>query len=320
MAWGAVAGRSAELAEALGGRALCLYPPGGRRPPVAVRWTLSALRTVGHIVRHRPGVVVVTNPPLPAALVSWAAGRAVGAKVALDSHPGGFGAQGDRVAARLQRIHRRLARRVDVSIVAAPVWLDIVEGWGGRAVVVHEAPGDLRPAPALRRGRLKVLYVGRFAADEPWPAVLAAAAACPDVDVQVTGDPARAQVRAETLPSNVRLVGYLDAPAYRDAVHRADVVLCLTTEPGSVMRAACEAVWAGRPLVISDWPAGREAFPHAVLTANDDQAIARALRWVDHHYEAVAATATDARRLQLARWEEQRRGLADALGLGATGA
>lgn len=320
MAWGAVAGRSAELAEALGGEALCLYPPGGRRPPVAVRWTVSALRTVAHIVRHRPEVVVVTNPPLPAALVSWAAGRLVGAKVALDSHPGGFGAQGDRVAARLQRLHRWLARRVDVSIVAAPHWRDVVEGWGGRAIVVHEAPGDWHPAPARRHRRLRVLYVGRFAADEPWRAVLDAAAACPEVDLEVTGDPVGAGVRAEALPPNVRLVGYLDAPAYRDAVLGADVVMCLTTEPGSIMRAACEAVWAGRPLVISDWPAGREAFPRAVGTANDGPAVARALRWVDHRYESLAATASDARSVQLARWEEQRRSLVEALDLGVAGA
>jgi glycosyltransferase involved in cell wall biosynthesis len=319
VAWGAVAGRSSELAGALGGQALCLYPPGGRRPPVLVRWAVSALRTVVSILRHRPDVVVVTNPPLPAALVAWGAGRLVGARVALDSHPGGFGAQGDRVAARLQRVHRWLARRVDVSIVAAPAWRSVVEGWGGRAIVVHEAPGDWHPAPARRHHPLSVLYVGRFAGDEPWRAVLDAAAACPEIDVHVTGDPVRAGIGAGSLPSNVHLVGFLDPPAYREAVLGADVVMSLTTEPGSVMRAACEAVWAGRPLVISDWPAGREVFPHAVRTAHDDQAIARALRWVDRRYDSLAATAPDARRLQLARWEEQRRALAEALGLGVVG-
>lgn len=319
MAWGAVPGRSAELSEVLGGRALCLYPPGGRRPPVLVRWAFSAVRTAAHVLRRRPAVVVVTNPPLPAALVAWAAGRLVGARVALDSHPGGFGAQGDRVAARLQRLHRWLARRVDLSIVAAPVWRDAVEHWGGRAVVVHEAPGDWRPAPARRHGRLRVLYVGRFAADEPWQAVVEAAADCPEIDVRITGDPARAGVDVDGLPPNVRLVGYLGAGAYREAVFDADVVVCLTTEPGSIMRAGCEAVWAGRPLVISDWPAAREVFPHAVPSANDGRDLARALRRVDRSYGSVVAAAPEARRLQLARWDEQLRRLAEALGLEVAG-
>lgn len=320
VAWGAVAGRSAELAEALGGTALCLYPPGGPRPPVLVRWALSAVATVVQVVRRRPDVVIVTNPPLLAGLVAWAAGRVVGARVALDSHPGGFGGQGDRVAARLQRLHRWLARRVELSVVAAPVWRDAVVGWGGRAVVVHEAPGDWRPAPARRHERLQVLYVGRLAADEPWAAVLEAAAACPACDVLVTGDAAGAGIDAGRVVPNVRLVGFLDAPAYRQAVLDADVVVTLTTEPGSIMRAACEAVWAGRPLVISDWPAGREAFPHAVPAANDAASLARAFRQVDAGYAALAAVAPEARRLQLDRWERQRRALAEGLGLELAGA
>lgn len=320
MAWGAVAGRSAELAEALGGRALCLFPPGGRRPPVLVRWALSAVATAAYVVRRRPGVVIVTNPPLLAGLVAWASGRLVGARVALDSHPGGFGAQGDRVAARVQPLHRWLARRVDLSVVAAPEWRDVVVAWGGRATVVHEAPGDWHLTTARRHPRLRVLYVGRFAADEPWEAVLEAAADCPGFDVLVTGDPARAGAAADRLAPNVRLVGYLDPAAYRRAVLDADVVVSLTTEPGSVMRAACEAVWAGRPLVVSDWPAGRDAFPHAVRTANDAASLARAFREVDAGYEALAEAAPEARRLQLARWERQRRALAEGLGLEVGGA
>lgn len=319
VAWGAVAGRSAELAEALGGEAFCLFPPGPRRPPVLARWALSAVATAAQVLRRRPDVVLVTNPPLPAALVAWAAGRLVGARVALDSHPGGFGAQGDRVAARLQPLHRWLVRRVDCSIVAAPEWRERVEGWGGRALVVHEAPGDWRPTPVRRHQRLQVLYVGRFAPDEPWGAVIEAAAACPGYDVHVTGDPARAGLDPDRIPPNVRLVGFLDPGAYGDAVRSADVVVSLTTEPGSVMRAACEAVWAERPLVVTDWPAGRDAFPHAVHTANDAAAVAGALRRVDAGFDALAAAAPAARRRQLDRWHAQRRALACGLGVEVDG-
>ena len=273
------------------------------------------MATVVHVLRHRPSVVVVTNPPLPAGLVAWAAGRAVGARVALDSHPGGFGAQGDRVAARLQRGHRWLARRVDLSIVAAPAWRDQVVAWGGRAVVVHEAPGAWLPIPPRRHRRLRVLYVGRFAPDEPWEAVLDAAAAAPECDVLLTGDGRRAGARLSRPPDNVRLVGYLDAERYREAVTEADVVVCLTTEPGSIMRAACEAVWAERPLVVSDWPAAREVFPHALHVANDGPSLATALHQVDAHYDELAAAAPAARRRQMARWQEQRRQLVEQLGL-----
>lgn len=314
LAWGAVAGRTAELAAAVGGEARCFFPPGGRRPPVAVRWALSALATIGHLSVRRPRWVVVTNPPLPAALVAWTAGRLLGIRVAMDSHPGGFGAQGDRVAARLQWLHRWLARRVEFSIVAAEVWQHAVEAWGGRAVVVHEAPGAWEPSPARRHARLKILCVGRLAADEPWEAVLAAAADVPEVDVALTGDPTRARLAVDELPENVTCVGFLPADRYAAAVVESDVVLTLTTEPGSVMRAACEAVWAGRPLIVSDWPIDRELFPHAVHSANEPRALADAFRIADAEHERLAAMTAVARERQLARWRAQRAELLALLG------
>lgn len=319
LAWGAVAGRTLELAEALGGEARCFFPPGGRRPPVLVRWALSAIATAVYLLRRRPTWVIVTNPPLPAALVAWAMGKVVGAEVALDSHPGGFGAQGDRVAARLQRLHRWLAPRVAFSLVAADEWKQKVESWGARATVVHEAPGPWVLTRPRRHERLRVLCVGRFAADEPWEAVVEAAELLPGIDVHLTGDPARAGTGDRALPPNVTLVGFLPAARYRQAVEEADVVLTLTTEPGSVMRAACEAVWAGRPLVVSDWPVARELFPFAVHVANDGPSIAAGLRRAESAYDALVSAADEARRVQLARWHAQRRALVDLLAHRAVG-
>ena len=314
MAWGAVAGRSSELAEAAGGEAVCYFAPGGRRPPVLVRWARSAVATVGRIGRDRPDVVVVTNPPAFAGLVAWAAGRVVGARLVLDSHPGGFGAQGDRVAARLQWLHRWLVRRSDLTLVAAAEWAGRVEAWGGRALVVHEAPGDWRYSTPHRHDRLRVLYVGRFAPDEPWQAVLDAARLVPGCDVLVTGEPERAHLDPAAVPDNVTLVGFLDPVAYAAAVGEADVVLTLTTEPGSVMRAAYEAVWAGRPLIVSDWPVGRDLFPYAVHVAGDARSVAGGLARADRHFARMAADGPAARDLQLSRWEAQRRALRRALG------
>lgn len=268
---------------------------------------LSAFGTAADVLARRPDVLVVTNPPCPAAIVGWATGRAVGARVVLDSHPGAFGAQGDRVAARLQPLHRWVTRRADLSIVASEPWRETVESWGARAIVVHEAPGGWTMRVPRRHRRLRVLYVGRFAADEPWRSVLEAASLCPELDVHVTGDPGAAAVDRGALPSNVTLLGFLDADRYRKAVYEADVVMALTTEPASVMRAGCEAVWAGRPLVTSDWPVARSTFPYALHVANDAAAIATSFRRLDGSYDGWAANVDEARRLQQRRWERQRR-------------
>ncbi len=79
---------------------------------------------------RRADLVIVTNPPVLAgcAVLAWA--RWASASVVLDSHPCGFGAQGDAVSARLQPLHRWLVRRVNLTMVTAAGFCATVESWG----------------------------------------------------------------------------------------------------------------------------------------------------------------------------------------------
>jgi glycosyltransferase involved in cell wall biosynthesis len=278
---------------------------------------LCAARTIAIVARNRPKALIVTNPPFPAAFVGWAAGRLVGARVVLDSHPGSFGAQGDRVAAKLLPLHRRLVPHVDLSMVGSEQWRQQILEWGGDAVVVHEAPGDWELTPAVRGERLQILFVGHFAPDEPWREVIRAAAQVPGCDIHITGDAESAPLDDIEIPDNVKLVGFMDPAGYKRAVEQADAVLCLTTEPESIMRSAYEAVWAGRPLIASDWPAARETFPHAIAVDNDGDSIAAGIRRVDCEYERLAAVAPQAHGLQLERIQRQLSLLRAKLGLSA---
>jgi len=146
--------------------------------------------------------------------------------------------------------------------------------------------------------------------------VCAAAALLPDCDVLVTGDPAEAPARlVESAPANVSFVGFLDTAAYRREVERADLVVALTTEPGSVMRAAYEAVYAERPLVVSDWPLLRELFPAAVHARNEAESLAAAVLVARAAHGRLVALAGLARATQVERFEAQRLELAVRLGL-----
>ncbi len=314
-AWGAVGGRPTEWANALGARRLCLFAPGSaKRPGVISRYLSGAVATGRHLRRHRPGVVIVTNPPVIAGLITYAWAKSIGAAVVLDSHPGVFGAQGDAVAARLQFLHRWLVRRSEFSLVAAPEWSDIVAGWGGDAVVVHEAPNLDEPSEPKRRGRLGILFVGRFAPDEPVDLVIAAAAEVPDVDVTITGDLERCpRTWVSGAPPNVGFCGFLDPPDFRRAMEDTDVVVCLSTEPASVMRAAYEAVYAERPLITSDWAGTRALFPTALAVEHRVTSLVRAFKAADADFEALSRTTESARRRQIARYESQRQTLVERL-------
>ena len=325
--WQRHAGRAEEIAHALGGRPVHVFFPGlTRRPLVPLRYAVSVLATAAALVRLRPRAVVVTNPPVFPGLVVAAWSALTGRPYLLDSHTSSFGVKGNAISRRLLGVTRWLARRSNGVMVTVDEYVRLVESWGARGLVVHEAPprrgplaehADADAAPvATGTGdgpRPRALFVCVFSDDEPVAEVVEAARLLPDVDVAVTGDPARcpAELR-DALPPNVELTGFLDLDAYAAELHRADVVLALTTEPTSIMRAAYEAVYARRPLVVSDWPALREVFPYAEPAHNDPQALAaavgRALRAPD-----PAGTATTALKVQRERWELQREAMRDAL-------
>ncbi len=320
VAWGAVAGRSAEIAESLGGRAYTLFPPSDRRRPnVFMRYIIGSVLTILYLAREDPTAVIVTNPPAVLALIGLGWTKLRGVPFALDSHPGAFGRQGDNISARLLRLHRFVARHATVTLVTADQWADMVQTWGGRGLVVHEAPGFwecVRKHPRSAGVRIRALLVARFAGDEPVEAAVGAAALVPEIDLLVTGrleDSPPGLVASA--PPNVSFVGFLAAAEYQNLVSEVDIVVALTSEPTSVMRAAYEAVYACKPLVISNWPLCRELFPSAVAVANNASAIATGLRSAAGDIEGLEQLSLSARAVQIDRWMSQLSALRAALGL-----
>lgn len=316
LGWTTKPGRQREMALHFGGEAVVVFPDRLRAPRLKLlRYVVSIFLTAYELGRRRPSAVVAVNPPIFPGLAALALRPLLRHRVILDSHPGGFGAQGDRWSARMQWAHRFVVRRADLVLVASEPWLEVVEQWGGRGLVFHEAPGDWtapsRPAP---RPRPRVLFVGIFAPDEPVAELLAAARQVPQIDIHVTGDPAVAPAGLlSDLPDNVRLVGWLDQAQYRQAICDADVVMTLTTEHTSVPRSGCEAVYAGRSLIISDWPVLRAAFPYAVHVGHDPDDLARGIRLAVTGPAGPATSTEAASTLQLSRWEQQRTALLAAL-------
>lgn len=279
LAWTRTSGRSLEIATALDGEAACVMPATlSARRLVLVRYAVSAVLTLVVLARRRPACVIVTNPPVVPALLVRAWTTVAGGRYVLDSHPSSFGAKDHRVSQRLIGVHRWLARGAAATMVTAQVWVDVLASWGAVGLVVHEAP-PLWSTRALRgpSGR-RVLFPGVYAGDEPIDVVLEVARRRPDLQIRVTGDLRRCPDRVtRALPANVVLLGYLASEDFAAEVDAADVVMVLTTEPTSVPRAGYEAVYSRRPLVVSDWPVARDAFPRALHAPNDADALAAAL-------------------------------------------
>lgn len=312
--WQRHGGRAEEIAHALGGQALHVHPAGmGRRHLVPLRYAVSLALTVAGLVRLRPRSVIVTNPPVFPGVAVALYCAATRRPFVLDSHPGSFGVKQNVVAQRLLAVTRWLARRAAAVMVTVDEYAELVRSWGGRGLVVHEAPPLWQVPPVPKGDRPRVLYVGVFSNDEPVEEVVRAAALLPDVDIAITGDLEKCPpaLRAEAGP-NVHFVGFLGPAGYAAEFARADAVITLTTEPTSIMRSAYEAVYARRPLVTSDWPSLRAVFAHAHLAANEAHALAGAVR---EALEDGPDVLEAARGQQQQRWEQQLAGLRTALRL-----
>ena len=249
----------------------------------------------------------MTNPPVFASLIVAAYAAVSRARFVLDSHPGGFGLQGDRLSARLQALHRAVATRARAVLVTDAALADRVDAWGGHGLVFHEAPSAITatPPPPLDP-RPVVLFVCIFAPDEPVALVVEAARHVPEIDVRITGDQSKAgPALLDAAPRNVSWVGFLPPAEYRGELAAANVVLVLTDEQHSIVRGGYEAVWAGRPLVVSDTSGLRDAFPHAVHATHDIEGVASALRHAVRHYEELCDAAGAARARQAATVEQQ---------------
>lgn len=307
LAWSSVAGRSQEIAAAIGGESRCYYDLRiARRALVPVRYVMSAVRTLSYLAARRPRAVIVTNPPVFASLLVYPYVALTGAPLLLDSHPDAF--RRDSPHARFLRLHSWLVRRARATLVTTDELVAQVEAWGGTGVVVHEPEPDwtvdsAAPLPA----RPRILVLGSLSRDEPVSEALAAAGELGDLDFELTGDTRRCDPSVlRSAPKNATFLGFLDRVDYVEALERASVAVVLTTWlDWAVPRSAYDAVYARRPLVVTATPALRGFFPYAVAVDNDRASIAAGIRQaVGDHADLVAAT-SPALTLQSQRWRGQ---------------
>jgi glycosyltransferase involved in cell wall biosynthesis len=319
IAWVREDSRAGSIARSMGGESQVFYDLRiHRKWLVPLRYLLSGLRTVGYLTARRPRAVIVQAPPVPAAAIVWLWARLSGRSIVIDSHPASFGTEGVRADRVMRPLLAWLAPRVAACIVTTPDLGAQIERWGGRPLVVHEAPmpwsGEMRPHDCSEERR--VLFVCTFAPDEPVMEMLEAARQLPDVAFQFTGDTRRLPLEARrAAPDNVEWVGYLGTSRYVAALSAADVVVTLTKRAESVARSAHEAVDALRPVVLSDWPHMRELFPYAVFVENAPAEIAAGIEDALRRCGKLSASALEARAAQHRRWEEQLAGLRAALGV-----
>ncbi|WP_396626770.1 glycosyltransferase [Luteitalea sp.] len=311
VSWAPHCSRSDHTARELGGQSFMVYAGWLGSHPVTIlpKYLLQAFATLRVLRRERPDVVCVMTPPVFAALPAFAYAWWRRTRVVLDAHTCAFVLPRWQ---RLQWLQRWACRRAVTTFVTNEHLASRVRAWDAHATLVPDVPivfDAIRPWP--RDERFTVAVVCSFADDEPVDAIVAAARLLPDVRLHVTGDASVLPRRVrDALPDNLVLTGFLPTEAYAGLIVGADVVLDLTTHDHTMLRGAFEAIFQGVPVVVSDWPILREAFPiGAVHVANEPDAIAGGIRAVQAEHERLRAEARVLSAEKRRRWDVTRAGI-----------
>src|SRR5688572_4189481 len=305
ISWAESCSRSDHTARELGGRSHMVYLPqfGSRPSTILFKYIGQWIETARILSRERPDTVFVMTPPVFAALPAfWYAWRHA-RQVVLDAHTAAFVLPRWR---SFQWLQRWLCRQAATTLVSNQHLAQLVRDAGGHAIVVPDVPivfpssGDF-----TRPSSFTVAVVCSFDRDEPLTAIFDAARRLPDVRFFVTGNPRTlpAEFKANLAP-NVSLTGFLSTAAYGRLIGCADAVLVLTTLDHTMLRGAYEAIYQGTPVIVSDWPILREAFPQGATYAdNTANGIIAAIGTVQRNPGTFRAGAALLREAKLERWQ-----------------
>jgi glycosyltransferase involved in cell wall biosynthesis len=265
------------------------------------------VNTLKLLHRHRPAILFVQNPSLALTVLAILARPVFAYYLVVDAHNEGV-RPFHRTGAFAGWLTRRLLKGADMTIVTNAALAKDVSAAGGRPLVLPDSlPVPLLvPRPRAIQDAADVAVIASFRSDEPIAAIIAAAATMPEIRFAFSGDARRFRKNGIDVPPNVRFPGYLVEKMYWRFLAQARVICDLNLKPDCLVCGAYEGLALAKPMVLSDNPPTREIFGRvAVLTSNEPENIANALRTALEQSDQLAANAVEVREAFRARWQLQ---------------
>ena len=271
IAWAPYGRRSETLARELDARMYFIHNLRFQEPFYApLKYLIQTVRTARTLVRTRPRVVFVQNPPFICGLVVYSYCRFFGAHYVLDHHSDAFSRRWQWALP----IQKFLARHAVTNLVTNVHWLESVRSWPAEAFILEDAlPEFSDVAVRTLSCGYNIVFINTFADDEPLDAVLAAAAQLSSVNVYITGNKSRKPIEyyADLAP-NIVFTDFLPDREYFGLLTAADAVMALTSRDYTLQGGGFEAVALGKPLITSDWPYLRRLFAKGTVYVDNSPA------------------------------------------------
>ncbi len=266
-----------------------------------LRYVLQTIKTLTILLREKPKIIFIQNPPILAVLVIYLYAKLAGARYVIDSHTGALLAPWWQWSLPL---HAFLSRRAITTLVTNEHLAAMVRAWQANVFILSDIPTKFPQGRAFPlNGKFSVAVINTFSPDEPISEVLTAAASLPEVDFYITGDPIRAKKTfLQHHPDNVKFTGFLPDEDYLGLLRAVQVIVVLTTDNHTMQRGACEAVSLGKPIITSDWPILRTYFDKGTIHVdNSSRGIQEGILQMQKQRPTMAE---EILLLQQERWQE----------------
>ncbi|WP_341936712.1 glycosyltransferase [Marinimicrobium sp. C2-29] len=248
-----------------------------------VRYVELSLKTIGVISREKVKVLFVQNPSIVLSLLAVLVKPIFRLFVVVDAHNSGIHPLAGK-SRILNRIAKIICRKSDIVIVTNPSLEIIVREVGGNPFVMPDPIPEFEcdPGDTSSVSEDYILFICTWSEDEPYEAVIEAARSLEnEITIYVTGNYQNklSYDEIQTMPKNVKLLGFVSSDEYIQVFKKAIAAIDLTTRENCLVCGAYEGISLGVPMIVSDDEEGRKIFTKGFyFTNNDAEGIATSIR------------------------------------------
>lgn len=322
ISWAPYSRRSLALSAELDVSSYLVHHLKFQRPFYApFKYVLQAGHTLAILLKKRPRVVFVQDPPIFASLVVYVytaltfgrAGFVIDVHTSALLHPWWKPFRG---------LQKFIYRRALTVITTNRTLTERVRSWGANSIALAGPPIRIPPGEATPLGEaFNLVLINTFAPDEPLPVALEAVANMPDVHLYVTGNVGKASSSLlKTAPANVTFTGFLPDDDYLKLLRGADAIMVLTDRDFTLQLGAVEAIALGKPVIMSDQSFLREYFNKgAVHVPNTPEGVRWGVIKLKNDLARLSAEILELRRAHQEEWLSESRQLRKLVAIGVPG-
>jgi len=322
--WAPSSRRLEELADIFGGSIWASHILFRVRAASLLRYFIQGMRTLSHLFREDPDIVVVQNPPIFTALAGLIYKRLRKRILWIDNHCvwSEKNIRQPLIYVMIKSIEAYCFRRADLNTAPHTYWSREIERLGGRSNVMTIVDfvdeewlngADLTIRERLFKGFKWLLVSPSGGNPMERPDIVAKAIRdLDDIALVVTGNRRYLKRQIDAVGKGVKNVffpGFLPEEEYRGLIATCDAAVNITDEPLTVPHFISEALAAGKPIVTTSDPSIRSLLGDKAVYVdhNDVDEVRNALRMLLENYEEYASRAREAyKRLRLIRMRQER--------------